>query len=148
MVCKKCGQEKEMDLFYKYNTSGCKSCLYVSNRERLKNKPISLDKKKIYNKSYREKNKEKVKKSQHKNYIENKSSILSKNKSYRDSHKESMSEYKRKYVKNRLKTDILYSIKCKIKNLIRLSIVRNGFKKSKGTEEILGVVLLRNLNLT
>lgn len=60
------------------------------------------------------------------------------NKKYREKNKDTLREKRKEYHKNRLEKDNFYKCKISIRNLIRKSIVKNGFSKNSKTQEILG----------
>lgn len=96
---------------------------YENNKEKLTLQNKENKNKKINDKKYREKNKEKIKKGQ---------------KSYELNNKEKINRYKREYEKNRIKNDPLFKITKSIRNLIGVSIKRQGFSKNSKTITILG----------
>jgi len=57
---------------------------------------------------------------------------------YRANNKKSITETKNRRIKERLKTDALFSIKHRVKCLIRNSFLKRGFGKSGKTESIIG----------
>ena len=99
-MCKKCGETKEFDFFYKRSrskdgyTSRCKNCIYESEKKY----------KKSYNKDWRLKNKEAIL-IKEKEYRENNKEFL---KSRRDDNKDKIKEKKRIYYQNRRKNDSMY----------------------------------------
>ena len=129
---------------------------YDRNRDKIKirtrsqiyyqnNKEIKKEKAK----KYRLNNKEKIKKWEIKYYENNtdklkirKKNYYNKNKEkfkiYRKNNKEKIKQYNNVYVKNRRKTDPLFKLTNNIRNLIILSITKQGYKKESKTFKILG----------
>ena len=147
-LCKKCKIEKPLAKFNKNKTNKdgfqvyCKECQY------------------IYNKEYKKKNKEKIKKynkiKDKERYLKNKDKILKQHKIYNNSHKEEKSKHHHdyyvqnkekikknssKYLKDKLKKDVIFKMKFQIRNIIRNSFSKKGYIKSKKTEQIIGISL-------
>jgi len=147
--CKKCDITKSIEHFSKdkHHTDGlqsqCKSCVNVYREE---NKEKLAAYKTEYNKNNRHKRKE--------YHIANKEKVLAQQKEYRLSKKNISIEQdivldkkvdqliqkqkKNAYQKYRKATDPLFKLKSNIRNLIGISINRNGYKKTSRTYEILG----------
>jgi len=92
--CSKCKQEKSVDQFSILKTtkdelnSWCRGCVNKGGRERYqRNKQRKRKGKKIYDKRYYEKNKEKVRYKAKKYYLKNKSKMIAKNKEWRKTEK-------------------------------------------------------------
>lgn len=163
--CSKCGVEKELKYFYKRKDSKdgyrseCKECKNkvskewaLLNKDKVKkikrkyydnNKENVIERTKIWqienkerykeiSKKYR--NKKSVKERIKKKYNENKDYILLRNKRNRYKYKERAN----KKHKERYENDTLYKLKYKMRNIIKKSIERNGYRKNSKTEEILG----------
>lgn len=124
----------------------------IQARYREKNKLILAQKSKEYkelnkniisekNKEYKEKNKERVKEQNikdNKTYREkNKNIIAQKKKEYYEANKEKIREYYRQYKLNRKKTDLIFFLKEKVRNIIYKAI-KHKTAKNKSSEEILG----------
>jgi len=145
--CKECQKLYSKD-FYEKNSEKIKkySIEYHnqhSNTNEFKLKRVSYMKnwysinkqdKKDYNKSY---------------YLENREPLLIYSRVYRDLNSDIINDYKIKnkdrrkesanvYVKNRLLTDEVFKLSLNIRNLIRISIKKSGFKKDSKSVEILG----------
>ena len=146
-VCKKCGIEKELNLFgtYKYNgkiyyEGSCREC-------RLKRRYEIHDKDYYKNKydKYKSKNYEKVKAYSDNYYKEHKEEIQHKRlvKKYEDIekyHENNKRAKRNQYLKNKNNEELKYATK--IRNLIWRSFYRTGQRKRKHTEEILGCSVL------
>ena len=98
-----------------------------------------------YNKNWREENKEIQKLKKQEYYQDNREHFLLKSKKYREENKDKIKDYQFNYkpIKNtkrkeRLKSDILFSLEKSIRNNIYDCFKRNGYKKSSRTYEILG----------
>jgi hypothetical protein len=96
----------------------------LNNKEKIKKWEIkycenNVDKLKIRKKNYYENNKEKIK-------------------IYRKNNKDKIKQYNNVYIKNRRKTDPLFKLRCNIRNLITLSLIKQGYNKQSRTFEILG----------
>jgi len=124
----------------------------IQARYREKNKAMLAQKNKEYkeankeiiaqkNKEYKEANKERVKEQMvkdSKTYREkNKDIIAQKNKEYYEANKEKIREYYRQYKLNRKKTDLMFFLKEKVRNIIYKAI-KHKTAKNKSSEEILG----------
>jgi hypothetical protein len=96
---------------------------YENNKEKLILQNKENKNKKINNKKYRDKNKEKINENQ---------------KIYALNNKEKINTYKREYEKNRMEIDPLFKMIKNIRNLIGVSIKRQGFDKNSKTITILG----------
>jgi hypothetical protein len=141
--CTKCGVEKDISLFHKYNRGKygvkpmCKQCTSDHNKESFnKNKEYKLEKSreryqrnKEYHKQYRENNKENNKKYRENNkeyfkeynkqYRENNKEYLKKHrKEYLETNKESMNIKRRKHVKERYNTDSYFRFNRNIRSRI------------------------------
>ena len=143
-VCSKCKEEKELTEFYKHKKSPCKVCRLLYNKEYRQN---NKEKRREYRKEYDEKNKEKIKE-----YYQNNKERLNKRikeyrqnnivkerlKEYRQNNKDRIMEYKNRYARLRRKSEPLFKITTNIRNLISRSIKRNGYNKKSKTYKILG----------
>ena len=118
-VCSQCNIEKEFTEFSKQRTSRdgnqskCKKC----------------------GKQYRKENKEQLKEYNKQYHIKNKEQLKEYNKQYHIKNKEQI----REYTNNRLKTDPLFALTCRIRCLIRGTITNKGYTKKSKTHEILGI---------
>lgn len=150
-ICSECGEEKDLSQFYKRkdssdgHRSNCKSC---------QNKKTAPGTKKYQSK---ESSKQKAKISNYEYWRKNRVELSAKKKEYRELNKDRLllqkSEY---YKKNRdeiikkniqrnkfyLSTNSLFKLKENIRGLVRNSIKKNGFIKSKRTEDIIGITIL------
>jgi hypothetical protein len=149
--CSDCGVEKDLSSFYKRKDSidgyrnNCKDCHYLKNKSGIKkyqSKDSSKQKAKINNHDY---------------WINNKEELSLKKKIYREINKDKLSKQKSEYYKNNkeiilkkniernklyLTTNSLFKLKENIRGLIRNSIKRKGFIKSKRTESIIGISII------
>ena len=132
-------------------------------RKKLYNtKAEALEAKKLKNKEYYQKNKEKLKlkakangvnenslKYYHANketlaekkkiyYKKNKAMFKEYGKKYREENKELIKEKKIKRQFNRRKEDFIYKLRCNVSTLIRISFKNKSFKKKNKSQEILG----------
>ena len=154
-------REKNKEYFKEYKEKNkeknkeYKEKYYQENKEEIKekrrndyenNKEIILEKQKKYN----EDNKEKIKKRKKNYYENNKEIIAEKNKNYYEENKEAIKNYyeenkdiinqrKNEYTKNRRKTDYLFNLKCSVRNMIWRAMQVKNIKKSKKSEELLGI---------
>lgn len=103
-------------------------------------------KRKVYNKKYYETNKNYYKQFHKDYYKKNKNKLKEYSKKYREENKEHYIEYekkrkkiRRKYEKIRRKTDILYKLKCNLRNRTYTAFRNKGYSKKTKTREILGV---------
>jgi len=160
-ICKKCKIEKELEKFHKDNRTkdrrevSCKDCkkkyqqenkerisenkskYYIKNKEKFKEyKKSNKDKVKEYNKKYRIKNKDKIKTYKLTEYKKIKKKITKKK--WLEENKEYVKVQKNKYKIEKMKIDILFTLKHNINTSI-LSTFRNfGYSKKTRTHEILG----------
>jgi len=136
-VCTKCKVEKEFSEFNKDKKRKdglfcyCKVCVkkcqknyYIDNKEYRKenqkkyyldNKNIIKEKKKLY-------------------YLNNKKYVKKNNKQYNLKNKEN----RNKKEKHKKLIDPLFKLKCNISNLIYMSLINQGYKKTSKTYDILG----------
>jgi hypothetical protein len=153
-VCKNCGIEKDLDLFYKKHCF-CKEC---TKQDRKKYRQNNKEKVAETQKLYQQKNKEKIrnqkkirydlkrdcillqKKEYHK---KNKEAICLKKREYFKSNKEKINAYRLNYQQNRTKNDSLFRFKRNVRALIHHSFKRNSniFNKNSKTFEILGCTI-------
>ena len=131
--CTKCGIEKEDSEFSKDNRaknvlhSQCKECSKIYNKKNIENRHKKA-------KEYYKDNSEHIKEKSNeynKNNIEHK-------KEYNKVNSEHIKEKQNKRHKERRKTDPLYKLICKTRNLIRQSLKRGGFEKTSKTAYYLG----------
>lgn len=94
--------------------------------------------KSIYDKNYREVNKERIAAKRKEYDKKNKERIAAKKKQYRDANKDKINEWFRNYRKMRRETDPLFKLKCNIRVGIRRAFKRKYFTKNSRTFEILG----------
>lgn len=160
-VCTKCGIEKSLDCFSKKkdNKDGhrnyCKECAKIERsiyyKEHIINNPDAIEKRKVSNKKYRENNKEKESKRRKewnnspegiaykKKYKEeNKEKIKETAKKYRENNKEAIQKRINNWYNNRRQTDLIFNLKCSVKNSIKDSIKRHSFHKTSKSILILG----------
>lgn len=153
--CIKCNEEKELTNFYKdkRNLDGfinsCKICIKECN---LKYKEKSIlwrinnsEKRKEYEINYRNIHKEKRKQY----FIDNSENLkdyqynyrinnIEKIKQWRINNSEKIKEYQNNYIKNKRLNNPVFKLKFNIRNLIRISIKKQGYSKKSKTFEILG----------
>ena len=146
-LCGKCKKTKEYSEFYKDRTkslglsSYCKVCVSINNEFNRNNKKDEI---KEYRKKY---------------YIENKDKILRKNKLNRKlsngqwdknkwsrlkNNKEKYTKYlenKRNYKKNRLKSDIIFKLKERLRNRTYYALKSKNFNKSIKFNKYIGCTL-------
>jgi hypothetical protein len=155
-ICKQCYNEKTKS-YYDENKDTLtqykkewreKNIDKILEDDKLKRNSLTeSDKIKIseYNKNWREGNKETQKLKKQEYYQDNREDFLLKSKKYREENKDKIKDYQFNYrpIKNtkrkeRLKSDILFSVEKSIRNNIYDCFKRNGYKKSSRTYEILG----------
>jgi len=99
-ICKKCGEEKDIEEFYKSKSwyrRECKRCVYIRGRKRvLKN----IEKEATYQQNYRRKNKDHLSEYAKRYYQKNKERINKKNKRYAQTNKKKIAIYLKEYRKN------------------------------------------------
>lgn len=121
-ICIGCKEEKSTNDFYKKNCSPdkvgsyCKPCDSVKRKKHYYEKP---EKHKEYRKNYYLNNIERVRELKRLNNKKNRHTI-------------------NKYHLNRRKNDPVYAITHRLRNLIRMSLHRNGYSKKSKTQSILG----------
>lgn len=102
----------------------CKTCnLEKSLGEFYKHRNSCKNCVKEQNKKWKENNKDKIKETKRK---------------WEEDNKEYRKKYKREYMKKRKINDSSFKLKTDISRLIRMSLLRNGYKKLSRTNEILG----------
>ena len=92
-----------------------------------------------YKKKWNENNKEKRRESDRKRYQNNKEKIGQANKKWKENNKEKRRESDRKWSKLKRDTDPLFKLTRNLRSSISRAIARNGCKKTSKTMEILGV---------
>ena len=160
-ICKKCNIEKEINDFYKNKRSKdeydnvCKICLKRCTEKRkedsIKYRKKSKEKRKEYqknyylknkneldvkNKEYYEKNINKIKEYKIKYAIDNKDKIKEFEKERRQ--KETYKENRRYYEKNRRANDNLYRLSGNMRNILKLNLRKNNYKKKMDSNKIYG----------
>lgn len=105
-TCIKCGEEKE-DNCFTIRRGTCKECT------------------KLYNKKYRQENKDYLAEWFKNNYINNRKEILDYHKEYYKNNKNDIMKYQRKYEKNKLLTDPAFKLRKNCSVLIRSALQGN-----------------------
>lgn len=133
--------------FFTKSKKICDSCFNNRELEKIITKEKSILNKKEYYKNWISQNKSKMKE-YHRNYYENNKELLSsKNREYYENNKELISIRNREYnkgiykekIKDRRDRDYLFKLKCNLRNLIKNSLVRQGYTKKSKTYEILKI---------
>jgi hypothetical protein len=145
-ICRKCGIEKEKSEYYKQKHShdgyenNCKKCKTISTMQFRKNDATYKERHNEQARRYRDNNKDKVKESAKYYYENNKEKI----KDYVKDYYSKKENYNRKIKgnlknrKERLKSDPLFNLSQKIRNVIRFSFKKRKFRKKSKTSEIIG----------
>lgn len=84
---------------------------------------------------YYKENREQLKKYAKDYYEENKKEMLEKNKQYCYENRQKLYDYR----KNKIKTDPIFALSCRIRSLICVSFANRGYTKKSRTHEILGI---------
>jgi hypothetical protein len=150
-ICTKCLIEKSLDEYYNRSDSKdrkrpyCKICSRIDSKKyrkpnikEIKDKPKNNSKSiseesKAKRKQYKLNNKEKLKIARKKHFELNKDRIKAIAKKWRETNRDKLNN---DYNQKRL-TDSLFKLKCNIRNLIKMSIKRNGYTKKSRTAIIL-----------
>ncbi len=149
--CSKCGEEKELDRFYKRKDTkdgyrnNCKDCHNLNTKAgtiKYQQKESSKEKNRIHNKSYWKENKEYLSVKNKEKYDKNREVYLLSKKKYYDNNRKIIIDRNIKYSLNKRKTDNLFKLKGDIRGLIRSSITNKGYKKIIKTEIILGITVI------
>lgn len=160
-ICKKCEIEKELEQFHKDTRTkdgregSCKDCkkkyqqenkerikenkskYYIENKDKFKEyKRNNKDKSKEYNKKYRDKNKDKIK--SHKLTDEQKVKKKIYTKKWLEENKKKVKIQKNNYKIEKMKNDVLFSLKHNINTSILYHLRISGYSKKSKTHEILG----------
>jgi hypothetical protein len=124
-------KRKKQKLYYQNNKSkfaeNSKS-YYEKNKEKLIN----------YNRSYYQKNKESIAQKSKVYYIENKIEFLEYNKKYVKSNPDKIRVYKKRYKKKKLKSDIQFKIKERVRKRVHSAIKRLKEKKIYSITKAIG----------
>jgi uncharacterized protein YdiU (UPF0061 family) len=96
------------------------------------------EEKKEKQKLYYQKNKERIKERVKQYRKDNKDKIKNSKKQYRESNIDKIKQYANQYRNEKKKTNPVYKLKENIRNTIKKSIKKGGFKKLSRTEQILG----------
>jgi len=125
-ICSKCKLEKDITDFYKRLDRKCgtkSQCKVCDNSNSIKWKENNSERKKVYDKKYKENNPDKIKKTQQissrKYYYKNKSKI----------------NYSKK---ERLKLDVIFKIKNSVRSRIRGFLKKKNIQKNNSTFNIIG----------
>jgi len=160
-ICTKCNIEKPIFDFFK-----CKKCKDGHDNACKICRKTCPEKRKLDSIKYREKSKEKRKEYQKNYYIKNKNELNIKNKIYYKNNIDKVIEYRKNYAienkdklkeyeknrrqketykenrkyyeKHRRKNDNLYRLTGNIRNLVKLNLRKNNYKKRNRTHDILG----------
>ena len=160
-ICKKCEIEKELEQFHKDTRTkdgregSCKDCknkyqqenkerikenkskYYIENKDKFKEYKIdNKDKSKVYNKKYRDKNKDKIK--SYKLTEDQKINKKIYTKKWLEKNKEQVKIQKNKYKIEKMKIDVLFSLKHTINTSILYHLRKFGYSKKSRTYEVLG----------
>lgn len=129
-ACSKCKQEK-LETDFTKTQKWCKSCVKIANTEWNKNNKDKRKKYKqtieykVYNKKYKQDNKEQIQEWGQQYYLTNKDQILKNSNDYYHSNKSK----RREYENNRMKTDPAYKLRKNISAYLR-STLKNKNRKS------------------
>lgn len=148
-VCKKCNIEKDYIDFYKEKKSkdgyrgSCKSCMSLYNGNITKQHRKDIVRKSYYKnintkKNYYQENKEKIKENRKINHLKNKEIENLKARKYGKQNRKRLNEYRLNYDKLRITSDPLYRFIKNLRNLIKSSISKSGYRKNSKTSSILG----------
>ena len=139
---KKCNKCKIVsDNFYKDKKSKdgfrstCKVCDSITKKIYVEN---NIDKVKDIRKEKYKENRDKIKVYSKHYYENNREEILDYKKQYYENNKEIISLKKATYFRYKMDTDVIFSLRYKVKSLIYLSFYNNGFTKKSRTYQILG----------
>ena len=144
-ICKDCGIEKDLDLFYKRADSkdglrnNCKDCQNIKAKpctKRYRVKESSKIKEKEHNSKYWAENKEILKEKNRERYYENREAYLLQKKEY--AQREYVKERRNSLSKFKYKNNFIFQIKRLTSGKISLSLRKGGYKKNSSTSEILG----------
>jgi hypothetical protein len=150
-ICKKCDIPKEFSEFPKKvsNKDGlntlCKKCFNLHRKEYLKNYNLkNKDTLDNYKKNYYLTNKDELNSKSKMYYLSNSDELKRKSLENKKINKEDPVKYKiikdkrNTYEINRRKTDILYGLSYKIRNVINQSLKNKNYTKRSNSQEILG----------
>jgi hypothetical protein len=135
-VCKKCGVEKPIEKYRKYKNgfyTTCKAC--CSLKWSLNNK----DYRKNYDKEYYKKNKEKKDLAAKKSTLKNKEKYKKVKDAYYQENKKEIIKRKNRRVSERMKIDLVFLVKTKVRWSIKTVFSRTGYTKKSRTQDILGI---------
>ena len=142
MVCSQCDISKPLTEFYDRGDSKnrkCKTCCKNNSK-------IYRDTNKDTIKEYHSTNSKRISDRKKKWYLKNKESIRELQKTYRENNPDYYIEYYYNnkdqvfaYRRNRLKTDPLFALTCRIRRLVNITITNRGYFKKSKTQEILGI---------
>lgn len=123
--------------FFTFNKNKCNTCIAIDLEDKEANKIINAERRKERAKIWRLDNQDKIKE-----YVNNYSKKITKEKrkEYRNNRdKEKLREYYRNYMRNRRISDPLFKLSTNIRNLISISISKQGYSKKSKTFQILGI---------
>lgn len=126
-ICKKCGNKKSIDEFYK-NRWECKECRKEFNKEHYQ---INKDKIKKYNKEYQRKNKEYQKKYNKEYRKKNYEKLLKQKNEYRKKNRKQLSDKQRKYYKRKRDKILIYHKKYANKNKNKIRYYKRNWHYKK-----------------
>lgn len=143
-VCKKCGEERALEEFYRDSSKGdgrqstCKACVKQyrqANRERIREYKRGYDNtNKHKQREYYKSNREYILRRQREYYQTERTRILKQQLKYYRANK----EQRRGYENGRYISDPLYALSKRCRNRIRDVLRRKGFPKNSPTAEMLG----------
>ena len=139
--CLKCNQVKELTEFsengwlkngvqrFRAECKFCHKSYYQAYYEANKTK----------RKAYYEANKEKIKANQQAYREANKEKIKANQQAYYEANKEKIKAYATKYKKERMQTDNLFRLKCRLRMRTNAAFKAQGYSKNTKTQQMLGV---------
>jgi hypothetical protein len=127
------------DLYFTKNKKTCNICFDKKIDVKEQKKLESESKKREYLKSWRFKNKEYLKEYSIKWVSENPDKIKEYSKKSYLKNKKSLSLYSKKYQKNRRLNDPIFKLTSNLRNLIKNSLIKQGYDKKSKTQEIVGM---------
>jgi hypothetical protein len=141
-ICQSCYEIKPLLNFQKYKLKNgfgyrnyCKECTSKYKKELYERNKVEIL---TQQKEYRLNNYNKVRAADNQYKKKNRKALSDKQKIYAKNNAEKIKQYKRKWEKDKMINDPLFKCKKSIMNLIRKSFARDGLKKSKRTNDILG----------
>lgn len=137
--CSVCGFIGIDSEFFNINKKICNSCINCKQSELVKSKMDSKIKKREYCKKWREDNKQHLKEYLLKWSMNNPDKVKEHRKNFYSKNRKSVNEYRKIYASKRRSEDPIFKLIGNLRNLIKNSLIKQGYSKNSHTFDIVGI---------